>query len=196
MLQGLLVIAQFIVARSQCTVSARNLIPVIVLLEQLQGTLGKGNDQFLPRQIAPVDNAHHPRTFFQQEVIILPVLQQFRHGLRSVRLEIHIALLVAQHEAVHQKIELTHHHFFGSRCLVHASGTFHIIIVKKLGSIPLQFPVDINLVNRLQGLHLLLKVIIIDGRSDGKLRAGIVEPPQDIGILHGLLVLADAFHPP
>ena len=194
MLQRLIVTAQLVVARSQRAVGTRYLIPVIVLLEQLQGTLGEGNDQLLPRQVPPVDHTHHPRPALHQQVEVLPVLQQLRHGLRSVRLEVHIPLLMAQHQAIHQVVELTHHHLFGSGRLIHAARTFHIIIVEKLRRIALQFLGHIHPVDGFQGLRFLLQIIIVDGRGDGELRAGIPEPTQDTFILHRLLILADALH--
>ena len=168
------------------------MIPVVVLLEKLQGTLGQGNDQLLARQVLRIHHQHHSRTALHQDVEVLLGLQQLCHGLRCIGFEVHIAQLVAHHEAIHQIVELTHEHFLRSRCLVHASGTFHVIIVQQLGCIAFQLGVDINLIDGFERLCLLFQVIIVYRRCNGELRAGIMEPAEEIGILQGLLILAYA----
>ena len=76
---------------------------------------------------------------------------------------------MTQHQAIHQIVELAQHRFFGSIRLVHASRTFHIVIIKKLRRIIFQFTLRHNFIDGFQRLPLLLQVIIIDGRGDGKL---------------------------
>ena len=195
-LQRLFMVAQLVIARSQGTVSSRYLIPISVLLEKLQRTLGKSNDQFLPRQILPVNRTHHSRTLIQKQLIILPLLQQFRHGLRSIGFKINIPFFMTSHQAIHQIVKLTHNDIFRRFGLIHATGTLHVVIIKKLRRIPLQFLFHIDFVNGFQGLRLLLQVIIIYRRSNGEFRASIIEPTKNSLIRHGLLVFTDTLHAP
>jgi len=193
-MQRLFMLAQLVIARSQGTVSTRNLIPIIVLLEKLQGTLGKSNDQLLPRQIVTVDGTHHSRTLVHKQVVILAVLQQFRHRLRGIRLKVDIPLFMAHHQAIHQVVELAYHNLLGRIGLIQASGTLHVVVIKKLRRISLQFLFHIDFANGFQGLRLLLQVIIIDRRSNGEFRAGIVETSENSIIRHGFLILRDTLH--
>ena len=194
MLQRFFVTSQLIVTRRQRTIGSRYLIPVPILLEKFQSTFRKSKNQLLPRHIAPVDDTHHPRSVLHQPIVMLLVLQQFRHSLRSIRFKVYISLFMAEHQAIHQVVEFAQNHLFRSIRLVHSPGTFHIIIVEKLGHIAFQFPVHIHLINGFQGLLFLLKVIIIDSRSNGKFGTSIIETTEDILILHDVHILANTFH--
>ena len=123
------VFSQFVVTRSQSAVRTSYLIPVAILLEKLEGTLGKSYDELFPRQVPTIGNAHHAGTFFKQEVVILSVGEQLRHRLRSIRLEVSISVFVAQHQAIHQIIELAQDHLFGRIGLIQTARSTHIIIV-------------------------------------------------------------------
>ena len=63
-----------------------------------------------------------------------------------------------------------------------------------MSRIAFQLGRHVNFVDCLQGLLLLLKVIIIYRRCNGKLRAGIVEAMKNPRFGQRLLVLADALH--
>ena len=156
----------------------------------------KADNQVLPKQIIPVDDAHHARTLLHQQSIILLALQQFRHGLGSIRLKIDIALLLAERQAIQQIVELAYDYIIRRIGFIHATGTLHVIIIKELGGIVLQFLVHIYFANRLQGFLLLLQVIIIYRRCDGKLRTCVFITGLKIGISKGRFILVYALHSP
>ena len=101
---------------------------------------------------------------------------------------------MTEHQAIHEIVEFAHDHLFGSIRFIHSPRSLHIIIIKELGRIAFQFAAHIHLIDSLQGLLLLLKIIIIDSRSNGKFGTSIIETAENILILHNLHIFANAFH--
>ena len=195
-MQRVFIPALLVAARRQSAVCTRNLIQISIFFEQIQSLPGKTHGQFLPRQVLAIDGTHHIGTPFHYQIEIFPLFQQFCHCLRCIRLEIDIPVFPADTQTFYQIVKLTQYHILRCIRFIHTARPFHIIIIEQLGSITFQRLVYFYFINRLQGLLFLLQIIVINGRSNGKLRTGIIQPFQLSGISYSRTVIADTFHTP